>query len=168
MLRVSRSGIVQILISTTSSIPLVRLMSEFGSAALAGYGIAIRIVTFAILPAWGMANAAATLVGQNLGAGQPERSEQAVWRASFYNLIFLGGVGLVFVVFGRVIVGAFSTDPAVVAYGSTGLRIISAGFLFYAYGMVLTQAFNGAGDTRTPTRINLFCFWLGESRWRGC
>jgi len=162
MLRVSRSGIVQILISTTSWIPLVRLMSEFGSAALAGYGIAIRIVTFAILPAWGMANAAATLVGQNLGAGQPERSEQAVWRASFYNLIFLGGVGLVFVVFGRVIVGAFSTDPAVVAYGSTGLRIISAGFLFYAYGMVLTQAFNGAGDTRTPTRINLFCFWLGE------
>jgi len=162
ILRISRSGIVQVLISTTSWIPLVRLMSEFGSEALAGYGIAIRLVMFAILPAWGMANAAATLVGQNLGAGLPQRSEQAVWRASFYNLIFLGGVGLVFVVFGRVIVSAFSTDPAVVAYGSSGLRIISAGFLFYAYGMVLTQAFNGAGDTRTPTRINVFCFWLGE------
>jgi Na+-driven multidrug efflux pump len=119
-------------------------------------------VMFALLPSWGMANAAATLVGQNLGAGRADRSEQAVWRASFYNLIFLGGAGLLFVIFGESIVRGFSPDPAVVTYGSRALRIVSAGFLFYAYGMVVTQSFNGAGDTRTPTLINLFCYWLLE------
>jgi Na+-driven multidrug efflux pump len=122
----------------------------------------MRVVLFALLPSWGMANAAATLVGQNLGAGRPERAEQAVWRAALYNLFFLGGTGALFVLFGNLIVSGFSSDPAVVAYGAQALRIISAGFLFYAYGMVLSQAFNGAGDTKTPTYINLFCFWLWE------
>ncbi len=162
ILRLSGTGIFQILIATTSWVGLTMVVTGFGSLAVAGYGIATRIVMFALMPSFGMANAAATLVGQNLGAGQPERAEQAVWRASFYNLIFLGGVGLLFVVFGRVIVGAFSQDPVVVGYGTNALRIISAGFLFYAYGMVVTQSFNGAGDTRTPTLINLFCFWLLE------
>ena len=121
----------------------------------------MRVVLFALLPSWGMANAAATLVGQNLGAGRPERAEQAVWRAALYNLAFLGCIGLLFVAVRRArSCAAFSSDPAVVAYGARALRIISAGFLFYAYGMVLTQAFNGAGDTWTPTLINLFCFWL--------
>ena len=122
----------------------------------------MRVVLFALLPSWGMANAAATLMGQNLGAGRPERAEQAVWRAALYNLVFLGCTGLLFVLFGETIVRGFSSDPAVVAYGTQALRIISAGFLFYAYGMVLTQAFNGAGDTWTPTLINLCCFWLWE------
>ncbi len=162
ILRISSNAIVQMLIGMTSWVGLIRVVATFGSSALAGYGIAMRIVMFALLPSWGMANAAATLVGQNLGAGHPERSEQAVWRASFYNLVFLGGVGLLFVIFGESIVRAFSTDPAVLAHGTSALRIISAGFLFYAYGMVITQAFNGAGDTRTPTLINLFCFWLWE------
>jgi putative MATE family efflux protein len=162
ILRLSGTGIFQIFIATTSWVALIRIISGFGSAAVAGYGIAIRIVLFALLPSWGMANAAATLVGQNLGAGHPDRAEQAVWRASFYNLVFLGSAGLLFVLFGESIVRGFSPDAAVVAYGSNALRIVSAGFLFYAYGMVVTQAFNGAGDTRTPTLINLFCYWLFE------
>lgn len=162
ILRISGNAIVQMLIGMTSWVGLVRVVATFGSTALAGYGIAMRIVIFALLPSWGMANAAATLVGQNLGAGRPERSEQAVWRASFYNLVFLGSIGLLFVIFAEPIVRAFSSDPAVLAHGTHALRIISAGFLFYAYGMVITQAFNGAGDTRTPTLINLFCFWLWE------
>jgi putative MATE family efflux protein len=162
ILSLSGTGILQIFIATSSWAGLVRIVAAFGSAAVAGYGIAIRVVLFALLPSWGMANAAATLVGQNLGAGHPERAEQAVWRASFYNLLFLGSAGALFVVFGASIVRGFSPDPAVVAYGSQALRIISAGFLFYAYGMVVTQSFNGAGDTRTPTLINLFCYWLLE------
>jgi putative MATE family efflux protein len=162
ILRISGNAIVQMLIGMTSWVGLIRVVATFGSSALAGYGIAMRIVMFALLPSWGMANAAATLVGQNLGAGHPERSEQAVWRASFYNLVFLGGVGVLFVAFAEPIVRAFSADPEVLAHGTSALRIVSAGFLFYAYGMVITQAFNGAGDTRTPTLINLFCFWLWE------
>jgi putative MATE family efflux protein len=162
IVRLSGTGVFQILIATTSWVALMRIVAGFGSEAVAGYGIAMRIVMFALLPSWGMANAAATLVGQNLGAGRPERSEQAVWRASLYNLIFLGSAGLLFVLFGGTIVSAFSPDPAVVAYGTKALRIVSAGFLFYAYGMVVGQAFNGAGDTRTPTLINLGCYWLGE------
>lgn len=162
ILRLSGTGIVQVLIATSSWMGLMRVVASFGSTAVAGYGIAIRVVLFALLPSWGMANAAATLVGQNLGAGRPDRAEQAVWRASFYNLVFLGATGLLFVLFGEPIVRGFSPDPAVVAHGSHALRIVSAGFLFYAYGMVVTQAFNGAGDSRTPTLINLFCYWFWE------
>ena len=141
----------------------MRIVARFGSTAIAGYSIAMRVVLFALLPSWGMANAAATLVGQNLGAGRPERAEQAVWRAALYNLVFLGCTGLLFVLFGEPIVRALHRPTRrSSATGRSALRIISAGFLFYAYGMVLTQAFNGAGDTWTPTLINLFCFWLWE------
>jgi Na+-driven multidrug efflux pump len=114
------------------------------------------------LPSWGMANAAATMVGQALGARKPDRAERAVWKACFYNMICLGMVGLIFVIFARQIIGLFTDDPNVVPYGVNSLRIISYGFLFYAYGMVITQSFNGAGDTWTPTIINLFVFWLWE------
>jgi Na+-driven multidrug efflux pump len=117
---------------------------------------------FALLPSWGMSNAAATMVGQGLGAQKPDRAERAVWIAARYNLYFLGGVGVLFLFFAPRIVGIFTSDPAVARYAIDGLRVVAAGFVFYAYGMVLTQAFNGAGDTWTPTLINLFCFWLFE------
>jgi putative MATE family efflux protein len=162
ILRISRSGIVQAMIGTTSWIGLVRILSTFGSTVLAGYTIAVRVVLFALLPSWGLANAAATLVGQNLGAGQPDRAEKSVWQAARYNTFLLGAVGVLFVAFGGVIVSGFSPDAGVVWYGSRALRIVAAGFPFYAVGMVMTQSFNGAGDTRTPTLINLFCFWLWE------
>src|SRR4030095_15527992 len=132
------------------------------SNAIAGTAIWMRIVLFALLPSWGMANAAATLVGQNLGAGRPDRAEQAVWRAALYNVGFLAAWGLGFVLFDGPIAGLFTHDPVVQMWGSRGLRIIAMGFLFYAYGMVVTQSFNGAGDTRTPTWINFFCFWVLE------
>jgi putative MATE family efflux protein len=162
LLKVSANGIVQVAIGTASWIGLVRILSGFGSAALAGYTIGIRIVVFAIFPSWGMSNAAATMVGQNLGAKKPDRAERAVWIAGFYNMLFLGSVGLCFVVFTRPLIGLFTSDPAVVAFGTDCLRFVSFGFPFYAFGMVFTQAFNGAGDTWTPTRINFFCFWLWE------
>lgn len=160
--RLSATGMFQMLIGMTSWLALIRILSGFGSAALAGYTIAIRIVIFALLPSWGLSNAAATLVGQNLGAGKPERAEQAVWRAGFYNLIFLGAIGTLFVLFAEPILGAFTRDPQVVPFGVACLRTVSLGFLFYAYGMVMGQAFNGAGAVWTPTFINLFCFWLWQ------
>ena len=162
IVRIARTGIVQSLIGMTSWVGLVRILSVFGSVVLAGYTIAIRVVLFALLPSWGLGNAAATLVGQNLGAGNPARAEQAVWKAAFYNLVFLGAVGAAFVALGPEIVGLFTRDAGVVAEGGRCLRIVAAGFPFYAYGMVVSQAFYGAGVADTPTRINLFCFWLGE------
>ncbi len=162
MLRISISGVFQALVGTASWIGLVRILTVFGSSAVAGYTIGLRIIVFAILPSWGMSNAAATMVGQSLGAGKPERGERAVWLACFYNMIFLGSVGLAFVMFAEPLVRVFTRDPEVVPFGVACLRFISYGFLFYACGMVVTQAFNGAGDTFTPTIINLFCFWLWE------
>ena len=162
MLRLSGTGTFQVLIGTASWIFLVRIISSFGTDAVAGYQIAIRIIVFALLPSWGLANAAATLVGQGLGAGNPDRAERAVWVAGFYNMVCLGGVGALFVAFAGPIVSVFTRDPAVASIAELCLRTISYGFLFYAYGMVITQSFNGAGDTWTPTWLNLVCFWLWE------
>lgn len=165
LVRLSGTATFQVFVGMASWIALTRLVAGFGSAALAGNIIGMRVIMFALLPSWGMSNAAATLVGQSLGAGKPERAEAAVWRAGLYNIIFLGVVGLVFVVFAGPIVGVFTeaaAGPEVYAYGKDCLRIVSLGFLFYGLGMVLTQSFNGAGDTRTPTLINVFVFWLFE------
>ncbi|MBC7931688.1 MAG: MATE family efflux transporter, partial [Rubrivivax sp.] len=162
LVRLSGTATFQIFISMASWIGLMVILAGFGSEAVAGNTIGLRVIMFALLPSWGMSNAAATMVGQALGAGKPERAEKAVWLASFYNMCFLGIIGLAFVVFAGQIVGVFTQDPAVYAYGVDCLRIVAAGFLFYAYGMVITQSFNGAGDTWTPTIINLFVFWLWE------
>src|SRR5437763_6705604 len=160
--RLSGSGALQSIIGMASWIGLVRIVATFGSQALAGYTIGIRIVIFALLPSWGMSNAAATMVGQALGARDPDRAERSVWRACLYNLLFLCFLGIAFVVFARTIVSAFTADEAVRAFATDCLRIIAAGFPFYAYGMVVSQSFNGAGDTVTPTMLNLIVFWLWE------
>jgi putative MATE family efflux protein len=162
LLRVSLTGIVQFAIANTSWIVLVRIISIFGADAVAGYTIAIRIVIFFILPAWGLSNAAATLVGQNLGAKMPDRAAQAVWRTSLYNVIFLGVLGVFFVVFATPVVRLFVHDPMVVPIAATALRTFACGNLGYAYVMVMLQAFNGAGDTLTPTIVNFFGFWVLE------
>lgn len=160
LLRLSATGMFQMLVGMTSWLALIRILSGFGSAALAGYTIAVRIIIFALLPSWGLSNAAATLVGQNLGAGKPDRAESAVWQAGFYNMIFLGSVGTLFVAFADPLIRAFTGDLQVVPYGVACLRTVSLGFFFYAYGMVMSQAFNGAGAVWTPTFINLFTFWI--------
>jgi putative MATE family efflux protein len=160
--RLSGSGFVQILIDTSSWIGLVRVISSSGSDALAGYTIGIRTVIFAILPAWGLGNAAATMVGQALGAGKPDRAEQAVWTAGFYTAICLGTIGAGFVLFAPQIVAIYTADAAIAPHAIDCLRIVSSGFVFFAYGLVLTQSFNGAGDTWTPTWINLGCFWCWQ------
>jgi putative MATE family efflux protein len=162
LVRVSLTGILQFAIAHTSWIGLVRIVSVFGAAALAGYTIAIRVVVFLILPSWGLSNAAATLVGQNLGAQKPERAEQAVWRTGFYNMLFLGSIGVLFVIIAEPIARLFTHERAVIPLVATCLRIVSCGNIGYAYGMVMLQAFNGAGDTLTPTIINFFGFWLFE------
>jgi putative MATE family efflux protein len=162
LLKLSVGGIFQYLIATSSWIILVRLVSELGADVLAGYTIAIRIIVFALLPAWGLSNAAATLVGQNLGAKQPERAEQSVWITGIVNLIMMGAIGTIILIMPGTLVGLFIDDPAVLQSGIATLQWLGAGFLFYALGMVVVQGFNGSGDTLTPTKINLFCFWLVE------
>ncbi len=160
LIKVSIGGIGQFLIGTSSWVFLMRIMSEFGSEVLAGYTIAIRIMMFTMMPAWGMSNAAATLVGQNLGAKKPDRAERSVWKTGKYNAYFMGLVSIIYIVFAPNLLGWFSNQSDVVEYGALCLRIIAAGYVFYAYGMVVIQSFNGAGDTKTPTIINFFCFWI--------
>lgn len=160
--RISSTGLLQILVDTTSWVVLVRVIAMFGSTAVAGYTIGIRTVLFALLPSWGLSNAAATMVGQALGAGKPDRAEAAVWTACRYNVWFLGAIGAVFVILAPQIVGIYTDDAAIAAEAVACLRIISLGFVLFAYGMVLTQAFNGAGDAWTPTWINVGCFWVWQ------
>ncbi|PCE64116.1 MATE family efflux transporter [Sediminicola luteus] len=160
LIKVSLGGIAQYLIGTSSWLLLMRIMSEFGSEAVAGYTIAIRVMLFTLMPCWGMSNAAATLVGQNLGAKQPDRAATSVWKTGKYNAIFMALVSIVYLVFAKQIIGWFNTETEVVRIGSLCLQIMASGYVFYAYGMVVSQAFNGAGDTRTPTKINLISFWF--------
>lgn len=160
LIKISLGGMGQFLVESASWIFLVRIVSIFGSDALAGYTIAIRIIIFTLLPSFGLANAASTLVGQNLGANEPERAEKSVWKAAFYNMVFLGTVSFFFIVFAEAFIGIFSTEPVVISYGKIALQIICIGYVFFAYGMITAQSFNGAGDTRTPTYINVFSHWI--------
>ncbi len=160
LIKVSLGGIGQFIIGTSSWVFLMRIMSEFGSEVLAGYTIAIRIMMFTLMPAWGMSNAAATLVGQNLGAKKPERAEKSVWITSKYCAYFMGSVSLVYIFFAPTFLGWFSENSLVVENGALCLQIIAAGYIAYAYGMVVIQSFNGSGDTKTPTYVNFVCFWL--------
>jgi putative MATE family efflux protein len=162
LVRLAASGTGQILIGTASWIALVRITSRFGSDALAGYTIGIRILLFALLPSFGMSNAAATMVGQALGSGNPERARRAAWTAGKYNLVALGAIAVVFVALAHPLAWLFSNDPTVIRHAAACLRTVALGFPLYAYGMVFTQAFNGAGDTTTPTWLNFVVFWLWE------
>ena len=162
LVRLSGTGVLQIFVATSSWIVLTRILAGFGTLPVAGYTVALRIVIFALLPAWGLSNAAATMVGQSLGAGKPERAQRSVWMAGIANMAVLGVAGLLFVLFAPTLVGLLTADPEVVRWGVLCLRVVGLGFPFYALGMVLAQSFNGAGDTWTPTFINFFCFWLFE------
>ena len=160
LVKVSLGGIGQFLIGTSSWVFLMRIMSEFGSDVLAGYTIAIRVMLFTLMPSWGMSNAAATLVGQNLGAEKPDRAESSVWLTGKYNAYFMAFVSIIYLLFAKQIILLFNQEPEVVKYGALCLQVIAAGYVFYAYGMVVIQSFNGSGDTKTPTYINFVCFWL--------
>ncbi|MCB0707018.1 MAG: MATE family efflux transporter [Saprospiraceae bacterium] len=162
LLNIASTGASQFLIGSASWIFLMRIIARFGDDTVAGYTISIRLIIFTILPAWGLANAAATLVGQNLGAGKPERAEISVWRTAFYNMLFLLSVSVVFFLNAEFLIGMFTKDPLVISAGVQSLKIFCIGYTFFSYGMVISQSFNGAGDTRTPTVINLICFWLVE------
>jgi len=160
MIRISAGGIGQFLISTSSWIAIMRIVAMYGSAPIAAYTIGLRLIEFALLPAWGLGNAAATLVGQNLGAEKPDRAERSVWRASKYNAIFMAAIGIIMISLAPQIVSLFSTEPEVIRYGTSCLRILGVGYPMYAVGMIIIQALNGAGDTATPSVMNFICFWL--------
>ncbi len=162
LIRLSATAVLQFTIATLSWSALMPIVAGFGSAAIAVYTIGLRVIIFALLPSLGLSNAAATLVGQNLGAGKPERAERSVWTAAFLNAAFLGLIGLFFLIFSSRIIGFFTTEPEVLVYGTSCLQIVAYGFVFYGLGMVLETAFNGAGDTITPTYLNFFIFWLFE------
>jgi putative MATE family efflux protein len=160
IVRLATPASMQVLVETASWLALVRILSEYGSVALAGYTIAMRVAMFALLPPWGLANAAATLVGQNLGAAEPERAKHTVSLIGRYNVVFLGGIGAIFVAAAGPIIGVFTSDPPTAEVAVVALRIVALGFAFFAYGMVAIQAFNGAGDTRTPMLVNVGAFWF--------
>jgi len=160
MIRISLGGIGQFLIATASWIGVMRIVSIYGSGAIAAYTIALRMMEFIFLPAWGLGNAAATLVGQNLGANQPDRAEESAWRAAKYNGIFMAASGVFLIVFARSITGLFSDEPEVLMWGTSCMQILGLGFPMYAIGMVVVQALNGAGDTLSPSILNFVCFWL--------
>jgi putative MATE family efflux protein len=160
LIRLSLNAMFQYMVQMASWIGMVRIIASFGSDATAAYTVAFKVIIFAILPSWGMSNAAATLVGQNLGAGKPSRAESSVWRTSLYNMLFLGVIGLLFIAFAPQIIALFTSDPMVAPLAVSALRLFSCGNISYSYGMVITAAFNGAGDTATPTVLNLICFWL--------
>jgi putative MATE family efflux protein len=162
IVKVSAGGVAQFVIASASWVFLVRIVSAFGSAAVAGYTVAVRIIIFSLLPSWGMANAASTLVGQNLGAKQPDRAARSAWLCGHYNMLFMVAVAIFFWGAAPWLMGFFTQDPVVADHGISALRIICLGYFFYGYGMVLAQAFNGAGDTLTPTWMNVVCFWLIE------
>jgi len=163
VLQIASGGAGQYLIASASWIFMISILGQLGKEITAGYTIAIRIMLFTILPAWGMANAASTLVGQNLGAGHPERAELSVWRTGYFNLLFMAVVSATYLIAAPFFIRLFTNDPAVVASGALALRIVAGGYVFYGYGMVLAQALNGAGDTRTPTMLNFIFFWLVET-----
>lgn len=160
LLRVSLGGVLQYLIATSSWIGIVRIIALFGSTVIAGYTIAIRIIIFTLLPSWGFANAASTLVGQNLGAKNPRRAEKAVWKIALINMVFLGGISLVLIIFPENLSRIFTSDKNIILYSKDCLRFVAYGYALFAYGSIMVHAFNGAGDTYTPTVINVFCYWL--------
>jgi len=159
LVKISLGGMFQFLVATSAWMLLMSIVGLFGSAAQAGYTITIRIIIVTILPSWGMSNAAATLVGQNLGAQKPERADKSVWLAGHANAVFLTGIAVVFIIFAEFMIRIFTQDQTVIPHGVDALRYISYGYVFYGYGMVMAAAFNGAGDTWTPTVMNLICFW---------
>jgi putative MATE family efflux protein len=160
ILKISAGSAGQFIIQSASWVFLIRILSDFGSEVVAGYTIAIRIIVFTILPSWGLANAAATLVGQNLGAKQPERAAKSAWRAAFFNMAFLGIVAILFFIFARPLVMLFDENPVVMETGVECLQILCAGYIFFGFGMVMSQAINGSGDTKTPTVLNIIGFWV--------
>lgn len=162
LVKLSATAVLQFTIATASWSALVRVVAGFGSEAIAGYVIGLRVIIFALLPSLGLSNAAATLVGQNLGAGKPERAEKSVWTAAYINAAFLGLIGIIFLIFSGQIIAFFTTEPTVLAYGTDCLHIVAYGFVFYGFGMVVETSFNGAGDAWTPTYLNFFIFWLFE------